>query len=292
MNTTRRKATLKEGEIVPITFDYVFTNIFNNDNNIKLIENFLSCYFDVPLENIRGKVSIKNRNLPLENKKSRYKQVDLILDLNGKRINLELNNNLSAGKKERNVTYVCNVHGGQLKVGDNDYSKINDTIQINLNNYETSDELKEEYYFSNEKGKIYTKKIRIDTLNLQKGASLCYTNSETKLARWCLVFISKSHKEFIKALGGDLMEEEAKEILIDEVDKYSDDDEVVALYSNYSKEELERNTLITEARLDGLKKGEERGILKTARKMSEKNMDISLISELTGLDPQEIEKLK
>ena len=167
-----------------------------NDNNMKLIENFLSCYFNISLKRIRGNVTIKNRNLTLENKKSRYKQVDLILDLSGKKINIELNNDFSKGIRDRNVTYICNVHGGQLKLNDNDYKNIKDSIQINLNNYDSSEELKEEYYFCNKKGKIYTKKIRIDTINLKKGRELCYTVNETKLARWCLVLTSNDKEEF------------------------------------------------------------------------------------------------
>lgn len=45
MNKTLRKTPLKEGEMIPIVVDYVFTNIFNNPNRIILLENFLSCYF-------------------------------------------------------------------------------------------------------------------------------------------------------------------------------------------------------------------------------------------------------
>ena len=47
---------LKEGEIIPITFDYVFCNIFNNPDNSIILENFLSCYLEVPLREISGHV--------------------------------------------------------------------------------------------------------------------------------------------------------------------------------------------------------------------------------------------
>lgn len=39
----KRTITLKPGEIIPINFDFVFTEIFNNPKNIDIIENF--CLF-------------------------------------------------------------------------------------------------------------------------------------------------------------------------------------------------------------------------------------------------------
>lgn len=39
----KRFEKLKEGEIIPLIFDYVFTAIFNNKENINILENFLAC---------------------------------------------------------------------------------------------------------------------------------------------------------------------------------------------------------------------------------------------------------
>ena len=51
---------------------------------------------------------------------------------------------------------------------------------------------------------------------------------------------------------------------MEEVDKYSSDNQVVALYSKYTREELEHNTLLIEgmeeAREQGLKQGIKEGI--------------------------------
>lgn len=43
----------------------------------------------------------------------------------------------------RNVVYACNIHGRQLEYKDNTYTKIKKTIQINLNNVNTNNKLKE-----------------------------------------------------------------------------------------------------------------------------------------------------
>lgn len=92
-----RTQTLKKGEIIPLTFDYVFTAIFNNKENIGILENFLACYFDISIHRIKGNVTILPRELELESRMSRNKQVDLILDLNGEKINIELSNKISHG---------------------------------------------------------------------------------------------------------------------------------------------------------------------------------------------------
>jgi len=261
-----RTLTLKKGEIIPLTFDYVFTAIFNNKDNINILENFLSCYFDIPIGNIRGNVTLLPRQLELESSFSRNKQVDLILDLNGEKINIELSNKIGQGIINRNVVYACNIHGRQLEYGDNNYTHIKKTIQINLNNVHTNKELKEVYYLMTRDGKQLTEKFEIDIIDMEIGRRNCYTKDETKLDRWCLVFTAKTKEEFGKALEG-LMEEEAKEKLVEEVDKYSSSNQVVALYSKYTREELEHNTLLIEAREEGIEQGVKETSIAIAKKL-------------------------
>ena len=142
---------------------------------------------------------------------------------------------------------------------------------------------------------------------MEIGRRICYTNSENKLARWCRVLTSRTEEEFIKSLGDDLMENNAKEMLIDEVNKYSSDEEAVVLYSAYTKEELEKNTLLEEAEELGLKRGMEEGLkqgieqgieqgaktkqIEIAKNMIKESIDISLISKLTDLSIEEINNL-
>ena len=300
MKYDKRKEKLQKGEIVPLTFDYVFTAIFNKEENILILENFLSCYLEIPLEEIRGKWKLCSRDLELENKQSANKQVDLILEFEGDKINIELSNHINDGIINRNIVFACNIHSRNLKYGHQNYNEIERTIQINLNHYRTNQVLKETYYLKNEEGKILSEKMRIDFLDMVIGREMCYTNHETKLSRWCMVLTSKSEEEFKKAIGDDLMEEEAKEKLTKEVDKYSKDDEVIALYSAYTKEELERNTFLDDAKKEGLKEGliqgteigkKERNI-EIAKNLLKSGIDISIIISSTGLTVEQIKELK
>lgn len=259
MKTDLRKITLSRGEIIPLCFDYVFTAVFNNPDNIIILENFLAIYFDVPLNEIKGNVEILPRELSLESKKTANKQIDLLIKLKGELINIELSNKINQDIIDRNIIFASNTHSRNLKYGNKNYSGINKTIQINLVNYPINEELKERYFFRNEKGKILSEKFEIDYLDMVIGKKLCYTK-ENKLARWCNVFLSRTEKELRESLGDDLMENEAKDKVIDEVNKYSMDEEVIQIYTELSKQEMERNTFIEEARREGLKRGIEEGL--------------------------------
>ena len=78
MSESVRMKKLEKGAIVPITFDYVFCNIFNNPDNIIILENFLACYLEVPLNKIRRHVELLHRELVIEHKKEANKQIDLV----------------------------------------------------------------------------------------------------------------------------------------------------------------------------------------------------------------------
>ncbi len=118
--------------------------------------------------------------------------------------------------------------------------------------------MKERYYLRNEEGKVLTKKLQIDIVDMEKAKSICYTKEETKLARWCRVILATTKDEFEKALGDDLMEKKAKELLEEKVEEYSRDEEVIEMYEEYSREELERESVLEEtekARRTGFEDG-------------------------------------
>ena len=241
-----RKIVLEPGQIIPLNFDYVFTGIFNDIKNIDILESFLDCWFDKEDFYFKDKVKILKRSLGINNKKEKAKQIDLLVELDNQIINVEMNNGISKpGVIDRNVVYASKIHGSQLKYGENDYSKIGKTIQINLNSDYNQERLRERYYLKNEEGKILTEKLEIDMLDLKLGSKMCYDKSSRyyRLARWCKVFTATSKEEFENALGDDLMSKKSKEKLVEEVEKYCSDEEAIEIYTGYSKQEMEYNTL-------------------------------------------------
>ena len=80
------------------------------------------------------------------------------------------------------------------------------------------------------------------------------------------------------------MEKESKEKLIEEVERYSEDEEIYDMYKYHSKQELIQNSLIDEARLEGIEE--------VAKNLLKENIDINIISKTTGLSKQELEDIK
>ena len=297
--------TLKEGELIPLTFDIMFTEIFNNPDNICILEEFISNYLDIPLNLVIGNLKILSRRLSKEERYDSRKEVDLLLNYLGKKINIEMSNSASDGVINRNVVYLCKIHGRQLKTSDTNYSKINDTIQIMFNNFDTDNDLKTTWYLRDDAGNILTSKLRIDIINLVKGKDLCYTGSEKVdyLINWCKL-LTTSNKENIKDISCQIMSHKSTNTLMNNMSMLSEENEMVRLYTKLSRREMEHNTLIVEATEKGLKEGLQKGIeqgieqgvkqnnLEVAKKMLNKNIDITTIEEITGLTKEEIAKLK
>ena len=292
---------LKENELIPLTFDIMFTEIFNNPDNICILEEFISNYLDIPLKEVSGNLKILSRRLKKEVRYDSRKEVDLLLNYKGKKINIEMSNNKSDGVINRNVVYLCKIHGNQLKVGDINYSKINSTIQIVFNNFNIGNELKTTWYLRNDEGQILTSKLRIDIINLVKGKDLCYTGSEKVdyLINWCKLLTTKD-RENVKDISNQIMSHKSTDMLVNNMSALSEEDEMVKLYTKLSRREMEYNTYIAEATEEGYNKGHEQGIkqgikqnnIDVAKKMLDKKLDITTIEEITGLTKEEIMKLK
>ena len=296
---------IKKKELIPLTFDVMFTEIFNNQDNICILEEFIAGYFKYPLKDVRDNLEILSRRLGKENRYDSRKEVDLLLNLNGKKINIEMSNNNSIGVVNRNIVYLCKIHSNELKQGDHSYSKINESIQIVFNNFDCQKELRNTYYLRNDKGNILSEKLRIDIINLAKGKVSCYNESgeDSYLINWCKI-LTESKIDNIKNISHQVLTKETTNKLVNQMNKLSGDDDMVRLYTKLSRREMEFNTLKEEAQEAGFKEGFDNGFqdgfqdgikennIEIAKKMLEKNTDINFISEITGLDIEEIKKLK
>ena len=244
------------------------------------------------------------RKLNKNNKLEASKEVDLLLSLSGIKINIELSNRCTIGVRERNLVYICGQHSRQLKVGDKNYQNIKDSIQICINNFNCNErDAIESYYLMNKRGKIYSKKLRIDLIDLEKIKNIYYPISNNKFNLF-KIFTTNKKLELVKYLEGGIMRDESKEKLIKNVERYSSDEDVFTLYTELSKDELEKNTMIAEARDEGILVGKKLGEVQEkklgiasekiniAKTMIQKKFNLDLISEITGLSIKELLKLR
>lgn len=305
---------LPKDKIIPLKYDFIFTEIFNKEENIEIVEGFIACYLGLDMSKVHNKIQVKSRNLTVENKREANKEIDLLLDLDGEKINIEISTRVNQGIIDRNVVYASKVHSMNLEYGVSDYTGILKTLQINLVSHSINEEeLIESYCLRNKKGKELTKKLQIDFIDMSKAKKICY-NEKTKeelIRKWCLVLLSENKIELKRNLRENIMSDKAKKRLSQDIEKLSNDEDAIVLYTKLSKAELERNTFIEgariakeKARIDGLEEGRAEGIkegrkegiregikqdkLEIARNMKNKNIDINIISECTGLSIEEL----
>jgi predicted transposase/invertase (TIGR01784 family) len=100
------------------------------------------------------------------------------------------------------------------------------------------------------------------------------------------------------------MEKEAKDKLVEEVNRCSHDRGFVELYSMYTQEELERNTILEdekqmardEGHQEGFEVGRQDGInqrnMEIAKKLLNMNLEEKQIMEATDLTKEQIDSLK
>ena len=293
---------LKDDELIPLTFDDMFTEIFNKEENICILEELVSGLLDIPLNNVRGNLKLMSRRLPKENRKDSRKEVDLLLDLKGEKINIEMSNTNSEGVIKRNIVYMCKIHGNQLEKGE-EYDDIKRTIQINFNNYDNQEEVREIYYLKNDNGRILNKSIRIDVINLVKGKEMCYNRNVSEYLINLCKMLTESKKEKLEEYTNNILSKESKEKLLEEMKMLSGDEIMFKKFRRKSTWELEKESEMRERERNAIEKGYthgfENGIEQgsntkakdIAKQMLNKNIDVNIIIECTGLTQEEITKL-
>lgn len=74
---------LKTDEIIPLTNPVMFKKVFSDEDNIGMLEYFVSHLLKIPLEDVKGNLTLAH------NTKEASNEVDAILYHNGKIINIE-----------------------------------------------------------------------------------------------------------------------------------------------------------------------------------------------------------
>lgn len=289
MKEDLRTKFLKDGEIIPISFDYHFVRIFGENNNMDIIEYFISDYYSIPIEKVAGNIEILSGDLPQDSKREKSKQVDLLLKMGNKNINIEISNTTSPGRRERDLVYLSKIHGEQLKYKAK-YEDIGYSWQIRFNNISCNDgKLIKTYYLTSddEERNIYSEKFRIDDIDLVAAKKIEYNEDNEKLLRWCRILTAKSREEIVLEIGDKLMDKDSREKLLKEVEKNSSDKEIYDIYEKYSTFEMERADELSNM----LKKNTKDNAIKTAKRMLEKKMDIKDILDVTDLSEEELNNL-
>lgn len=261
--------------------DTLFKAIFQNENKLIYSALLLSYILkDFTLEEILNNLILVKNELDktVANKKSL--RSDYVALLNGTKINIELNNNSSITTLHRNMEYAFRLYSSNVKIDDKTYD-YRQTIQIHLNNFafKNNDKTIDIYTLRNDEGTNLSNKIIIVQIYVPNIRKKWYTSgigSLTELERYVLTIMEKNIQVSKKlGKGHKIMEDYIKEAVI------ASNDEI--LLEAYDKEWALRD--------EGLRDGIEQNKIEIVCNMLKENMDINLISKITGLSLEEINKI-
>ena len=294
----RQSNELKEAnELLSLTNDYVFRRIFG-EKNVDSLADFLSAVLDMPVEELE-ELEVDDPNLHREHESGKGGELDVrVHTKSGEIVNIEIQVNPEHSFRKRIAYYNARIFSGQLNKGF-DYERLYRTVSVVITNFVLITENMHcinRFRWYNNEGVLLTDAQEINTLELAK---LPETDDGTKLWQWLKLLILRKEDE-MEELAKD--NNAMKNVIVTLREMSADEAERRLAEAREKEERDRRGAYITgviegEARGEahGIEIGEARGEIRTkqdtARRMKTKGFSISDIADITGLTPDEIEKL-
>lgn len=299
---------MEKNKIIEATFDPVFKALLSDENCREYLADLIHMCTKIPKEEIIRNVIIKNSELMNNKSKEKRKTADLIVEVTRNIIILEMNREKYDGWMQKDISYQNKVSSEQFLRGE-EYTDELKVIEINFNNFHMFDERpiikfqmidKERLLIENENYERY----HVNLALIRKK----YYNKEklSKEEKELLMLTINNISELNEIVGEDGTMKKASEKLKD----LSEDTDMIGLYDREVVERKVRNSMIRTAERkatergmkkgikqgiqQGIKEGIEKGIQQNKKEMIinmlNENIDINIISKITGLNKEEILK--
>ena len=269
----------------PPKMDIVFQAIFGEVGSENITKDFLEKILKRKIE----KISLdKNPILRRELKDDKLGVLDIVTELDGKeKCNIEMQlidkNNII----ERMLYYWSKMYTKQIKAGD-DYNKLEKTIVILIADFNIKGLEEVEYHSTwkiietnSVKKLILTDKFELDIIELSKIKGR--ENEKDQLLDW-LIFLENPESERVTRK---MEENENLKEAVEKLDRISEDEKMQRIIELREKAIRDEHAIYAKGVDDGI----EKGIMKIAKSMLKKGMNVSDIIEITGLTKEEVEKL-
>ena len=155
-------------------YDRVFKKIFVNESDYHLMEALLS-------ECLESKVKVIKYlypELPVENVNEKEKKLDVLVEIEGRRVIVELNTE-GSGIRLRNFNYFTSYYSSRVERGEEYRGNKTEYILIDLSyNLSKNSPIKREYYVEDSEGNKYVENFKIIEFNMDKITNLCYDEFE------------------------------------------------------------------------------------------------------------------
>jgi len=270
-------------EFIKASNDSIFKKVFGDEKNKDILEKLIE-------ETLKRKVKVKEllmQDVPKESIEEKDKTLDVLVLSDGEKINIELNIGTYDGLYNRNACYIFGKYVGSVRPGGS-YKEMDNFIQINLTSGLSKNKKVVSKYelIDIETKERFIKNLTIYEFNLDKIKEMCY--NEGKKEYKILATLMCDKEELHDICKGDKVLEK----LESEVVKMNEDDQIRENLLAIENAKRVHATLMDNAKEEGLAEGSKQKEIEIAKKMLNKNMDISIISEITSLTEGEIEELK
>ncbi len=271
---------LRKKEVIPGTFDAVFKAVLTEEKEV--LAEIIELVIGIPKEDVIKNGVIINSEYVRENIIETDKKSDLLISIGDNVINLEMDRRYYSGSNKKNNKYIHKIV--------NHYNPKN-TVQICFTSYKEGEELKGEkksirkYMFQDSDGNVEDYGLEKYKIDLEYIENKYYNNDDLTRREKIFLMFKESNREILKEIskGDKIMDKIYKRL-----DKLSEDEALSLLYDEKEREEEKKQAEIEYAEEHGLNKG----IKQTAKNMLERNMNIDVVAEITGLSLEEVIKLK
>ena len=298
----KQRIKQEKPEKMRLTVDYAFKRVFGRNGNEGILKDFLESILDIEIKDI----TIQNPEIPKNMRDSKIGILDVRAEINGKEIievEMQVQNQYNMDK--RSSIYITKIYSDQLKEGDS-YVKVKKVAVINIlnfnyyerNSYHSVGRMKFEKSKENEKvdmGYILEEQYVTDDLEMHfiELPKFRKKNPDisSKLDQWLWLICGEEEKIKMAKNENEKIKEAKSEL--EKLEMSPEDRELYELRLKAIRDEINiRESGYTDGMRDGMKDGEEKGKKEIAKNMLKENMPIEVISKLTGLSQEEIEKLK
>ncbi|MCX0365151.1 Rpn family recombination-promoting nuclease/putative transposase [Clostridium perfringens] len=275
--------------------DFVFKKIFGTEKNKPILINFLNAVIK-PITPIKD-VEIKNNDIDKDFIEDKFSRLDVKATTSNKEhINIEIQVKNEYNMIQRTLYYWSKMYSEQIQNRDN-YSKLERTVCINILNFKY---LKNDKYHNAYRLKEITSNEELTDLQeihfieLPKfneiGNKEYVENVEEMdaLEKW-LEFLVEPESNTVRQL--ELSNEEIK-LAKSELYRLSMDSKEREQYNMREKAIYDRISALENAEAKGKLEGKIEGTLEVAKKLLLADVDINIIISSTGLNEEEIFKLK
>jgi len=280
-------------ELIPCIYDFIFKSVMLDPEIRDYLIEYIHMITKLPINIIKKNIKIENIEHTLDNKSDRRLKSDIIVSIGKLYINIEMNKDYYDGLFLKNTAYTQKIASTMYNVGE-DFDGENKIYQINFDNFDHFGDKQEIYEFIMKERT--TNRIKDENyieyhINLEYIYNLCYTKEVKELSkfeRYCLL-LKADNKEFAEKVSGD---DRIMSKVRNKIEVLSEDEKMIGLYDAEKIAEKVRNTQIKNAKKEGIKEGATQRNIEIAKNMLNKNIDITLISEITGLSINNINNLK